>query len=623
MDQSGELNGGKLEWRQVSEHWVASWSCVLDPKSKKKRSEIEGYEDHLAEKDVPEEILQVKEAHGWYNFARLACTGEMIYIAGDNVATRRRVARAVLEWYDNQGEGEGEVKDGAIQVFFNDRSSWTVLHIRASQYAKGGADPEAILEEISQYIDRESAHESERRKEDFLINHFMADVCLDNIWWSHGTPEKKRESSEKCLKVLSGLFEKLGCQGLIGDLILNYNDLDDQFLQEFLGLVGGSCCCLNSVKLDHNRITTAGAKDLLERIQSGTGPCLRYLSLKSNPIDNHTEVLEAAEAAGVQCDLGPAWTEEEAKKALKDTETWNSYFYGPAQLLRAKMLEDADARQLPMVECPICDIVLKHDFSNNPSYTITGNLAFHLCGKQHRGKLNELLKSNPMTLPKILVVSDSCNFFLHPLTGDLACVKKRDDSHVEVPGADQQHYVDYVEVLPAASSLLASGQEGRESLAMDPRQEVYDYLMHCHNDAEFHRWHDGKRTQDPQYTEMYLNVSDLEYTQRGIKDEFGGGMDKGHSLHDLIDDLDEGRVDPCRDLRLDEVVPFQGRYYSLNNRRLYCLKQHQQNVDWNVQVKCHVRELETHARRFVERMLQRQLEGHPRDYIQLRHGRRW
>lgn len=83
-------------------------------------------------------------------------------------------------------------------------------------------------------------------------------------------------------------------------------------------------------------------------------------------------------------------------------KAWWTYFFGPVQLLRLKILELP--REMQMVECPLCDCVLKTDPSapGNPQYSVAGNLASHLCGDRHRKKLfpfyNPLNRACPPSL---------------------------------------------------------------------------------------------------------------------------------------------------------------------------------------------------------------------------------
>ncbi len=67
-------------------------------------------------------------------------------------------------------------------------------------------------------------------------------------------------------------------------------------------------------------------------------------------------------------------------------------------------------------------------------------------------------------------------------------------------------------------------------------------------------------------------VNHVRYTQSSCSCVFRDGRSLEQSVADLVD----GRVDALRDewLTLD-VVLLNGKLYSVNNRRLYCLKQFQ------------------------------------------------
>lgn len=86
--------------------------------------------------------------------------------------------------------------------------------------------------------------------------------------------------------------------------------------------------------------------------------------------------------------------------------------------------------------------------------------------------------------------------------------------------------------------------------------------------------HDGLNPTDS--ADGKLNVRDIEFTQAGISRCF----QDGRPLETMISDLDRGRLDPCT-LKL---VEWRGRFYSNDNRRLYCFKEHQRHVNWDVKV---------------------------------------
>eukprot|EP00438_Fugacium_kawagutii_P002515 Skav203250 [mRNA] locus=scaffold1235:3834:5702:- [translate_table: standard] len=603
---------GRLTWTSVSTYWVASWSVAINSK-KRLKNEVEGYEDVFTS-DLPPEILQVKDTYEWTNFGWIACSGEKIFIAGSNKATRHRAAKAVKDGLGtgnqtpkgssyNPSEGRAESqgdrpKDGGVTVLFDEG----VLHVQANRYDgdRGGADPLAMLQQIEQVL-----NSLDRQKK----RGFLATVQLKGLWWSEGTYESKHESSNRCFAVLSGLF-KLGCRGLTGDLDLSQNDLDDRFLRQFLEIVEHCSCSIDLLNLDENRITTAGAIDLLREIASrqtrarkaGHGPMLRRLRLMNNPVDDCALVEAAAHAAGVQSQVGPRWTSEEAEKALCGKALWWTYFYGPVQLLRAKMLELP--RQMHMVECPICDCVLKHDLSGrSPQYTVTGNLASHFCGDPHRKMINSLLSSDQKRLPNILIVSPVWTFTMNPVTGQISWDKK--DERVPYTRANQNNH--WVGARPEAMAVRAmTWQEGREHLARDPRL-AYEVLEK--------RWSADRNDLNMRTEDRNLCVTDIEFTQSSIARRFRDGR----PLQDLIYDLDQGNVDPCTHLKL-EVVRYNNKYYSNDNRRLFCLKEHQKGVHWNVKVRAEVFELPKVFVRFIDRVLERwnKVGDDQPDYIRVR-----
>ena len=115
-----------------------------------------------------------------------------------------------------------------------------------------------------------------------------------------------------------------------------------------------------------------------------------------------------------------------------------------------------------------------------------------------------------------------------------------------------------------------------------------------------------------QIEDRMLNINEVEYTQASIGCRFQNGL----WLEQLIDDLDSGRVDPCthENMRL-EVVLHKGKYFSNDNRRLFCLKKHQENqqhTGWE-------RKDAPRNDRFVERVCERQrLVGNDPDNIRVR-----
>ena len=75
--------------------------------------------------------------------------------------------------------------------------------------------------------------------------------------------------------------------------------------------------------------------------------------------------------------------------------------------------------------------------------------------------------------------------------------------------------------------------------------------------------------------ELVLSVEEVGFTHDSISTAFRQGSAAGKAVECLVEDLRWGRVDPLRDQDLlIEAVCHKGRFLSLNNRRLWALKQH-------------------------------------------------
>ena len=229
---------------------------------------------------------------------------------------------------------------------------------------------------------------------------------------------------------------------------------------------------------------------------------------------------------------------------------------------------------------------------------------------KHRKKILDFLQDHKV-MCNILIVSPVWSFTLHPLTGELKWVEKREDLHV-MPQPDRDSY--QVDVRREATSVRAFlWPEGRESVAKQVNPEMaYDILEHRHKLEKNQLWPDPTDSANRK-----LNVRDIEFTQASIAPRFRNG---GY-LTKLISDLNEGNLDPCRTDWLQlEVVQFRDKFYSNDNRRLFCLKQHQRHVDWNVKVMTRVYSIPKVLERFVERYFERwKLIGDKDpDYIRVR-----
>ena len=119
--------------------------------------------------------------------------------------------------------------------------------------------------------------------------------------------------------------------------------------------------------------------------------------------------------------------------------------------------------------------------------------------------------------------------------------------------------------------------------------------------------------------EERVDVEKLLYTQPSIKKAFQRGS-PWRTLEDLIRALENEDVNPLYHPNLKlEVVRKGGRYFSNDNRRLYCLKRFQANhVERKVQVSCKVWYWAPAFDRHIERLSERQRAGLDDDYIKVR-----
>lgn len=65
---------------------------------------MEGFED-LISRQVPAEILEVKETNGWTHFGQLNGFSD-IFIAGPNLANRRRIANTLKSYELSESPGK-------------------------------------------------------------------------------------------------------------------------------------------------------------------------------------------------------------------------------------------------------------------------------------------------------------------------------------------------------------------------------------------------------------------------------------------------------------------------------------------------------------------------------------
>ena len=82
----------QLQWAQVSPFRATHFSESVRSKG---GSGVEGYVA-LGPRDVPAPILAAANANGWAHFGKLEAIPD-VFITGSNIATRRRVAEAVVQ----------------------------------------------------------------------------------------------------------------------------------------------------------------------------------------------------------------------------------------------------------------------------------------------------------------------------------------------------------------------------------------------------------------------------------------------------------------------------------------------------------------------------------------------
>ena len=197
-------------------------------------------------------------------------------------------------------------------------------------------------------------------------------------------------------------------------------------------------------------------------------------------------------------------------------------------------------------------------------------------------------------------------------TGELQCFPGRcNSSHHATERGQDSHRVQVSEEAKHVRAVI--WPEGRNTLGEAQPQEACEILEERHRQ---------KHPVNSQTQSRILYVREIEYTQASIKAEFRDGR----PLEQLISDLHRGKVDPCtcRTLEL-EVVEYGGKYYSNDNRRLYCLNKYQESVHWKVKVAAKVYLFPKALERFVDRYAERlQLVGDDNPDIRVRgQWRRW
>ena len=275
---------------------------------------------------------------------------------------------------------------------------------------------------------------------------------------------------------------------------------------------------------------------------------------------------------------------------------------------------------LILVARPICGCILKHSPARTHT-TMPNTLQSHLTGSRHRKNLYSLVASSMVELPLILIVSPDWGLTLHPLTGELQCVESGGPrAQAEFAPSTSQVYLDVRPEAPDPRHIQAIvSSETRASLvSLGEPVFAYEFLDEL-SKTEEEGINAGNQTFEKQQknevplwpsepSRIERKVDEIEYTQAWISSQFKDGK----QFEDLMNDLDNGNVDPCvhPSMCLD-VVEHEGIYYSIDNRRLYCLKEHQKKwKPWGWQVWVAVRLHQARYGRVWDRFLERSSQRH-------------
>ena len=123
--------------------------------------------------------------------------------------------------------------------------------------------------------------------------------------------------------------------------------------------------------------------------------------------------------------------------------------------------------------------------------------------------------------------------------------------------------------------------------ALNDLADPEDLQMHVRNMHDFEDF--VCVVQPPNEIVKVVRVDDVRHTHDSISRKFKDGQ----SFADLINDLNHDRLDPLRESFLKlEVVEWPGQgLFALNNRRLFCLKRHQEDIRRNLKMCARVRTL--------------------------------
>ena len=521
---------GHVEWHRVGDVQVVS---VL----KASRNNInfknapQGYEEHdeLGVAAVPVEVREFAARAGLNYVGRL---GEF-FIAGPNKAARMKAAWAGANRLDVSRPipVSQPVRSPVPCVSVSNEDSH--LRIDATEYVQGGVDPHLLLDEIEMSL----------QEINWMGN--RVSLRLAGLWHD-------REPVERCLTVLRGFLSSHELNGVswrFSDIDLSNNDLYDEFLDGFITVICNMP--VDNLILDDNLITTQGALDFVNAISN-----VAHVSIRHNPVEDPDSVVQAARnhrghRGRQSVDVGPEWNVSNGRAAVTSKKEWCKYFRGPAQLVRLQIMQMPELAEVrcPVPGCPT-PLILSDRKNAMPIYTAATSIATHLTGDKHRKALQRAIQSN------------QCLLSIPPLPAlDLL-------SGNRVTDAFEQRCV-----LEASESDV----ESIRSLVVNGDRMRVDQSLHRLRMSLPGSHAPLGEPMDAPHENVECTV--LRYSQTSCGGKFRGGPYAGQPLQVVIDGLMSGEVLPLEHewMTLD-VVQKDGRLISVDNRRLYCLHEHQRQI---------------------------------------------
>jgi hypothetical protein len=214
-----------------------------------------------------------------------------------------------------------------LNVFLQDGN----LHICAGKeiYCKGGVEVGEVLNDVQ--------HKLTQLKTQPCLG-FGVVLTLSGLWWSPSDFMFRHQSTQRCISLLKELM-RYG--EFIGELDLSDNDLDDVFIDDFCAILR-ECPQITKLVLNMNRLTSVGVLRLASNLYDMAHTNgVREIVLNNNPIEDADGIMKSVHCLcpHVKFDVEPHWTQELGRRASLNKHDWSKYFFGPVQLVRAKMLD--------------------------------------------------------------------------------------------------------------------------------------------------------------------------------------------------------------------------------------------------------------------------------------------